>query len=582
MSYFSIRTKEQDTINQILGQVRVISIPGITWLFDDIQVDDLVFLVLSGDESKKQIPYMNGLKAIARVIAKDIDEYKDNSEKKVKSYSIQLNIIIQLSEVITKKELYFYPDLLDCPSIGPETKGSPNQALGRIDNGVTVLAAINDLLPGILSEDLLNLIPEDYYLRKVYLNDLNENTSIFPGFLDRDTLAEEFVAWFNLPDNKKESYGGLVQAKVILSWDDIFFGGQLFTLDLNNIDLSVARIREIKETIDQEENWKWFSDYTSKGVPRALLGEKNYIKFLQEFDFSKYISPPIFTIENIRKQGCFIDIDILENYVKQLKSKKNIILQGPPGTGKTWLAQQLAKVIVQYPTNQNIQNIQFHPSYAYEDLIRGWRPKSDGKLELIDGPFLKMIELAKQNPRQNFVFIFDEINRGDPSVIFGEMLTLLENSKRDEEHALSLTYRRNEVEKIYIPENLYVIGTMNTADKSLSNIDFAFRRRFSFFTLEPLFNQNWQNWLKNELSIEEDIISRIQNFVTDINKDIKQKNGLPYLLGHSFFVPANRIEEREEQIIWVNNVIENDIEPLLAEYWYDELEKVNNLKASFK
>lgn len=582
MSYFSIRTKEQDTINQILDQVSVISIPGITWLFDKIKKDDIIFIVLSGDDSKKNISYTNGLKAIAQVTDKTVDEYRDNAKTKIKSYSIQLDIIIHLPKVITKKELYFYPDLLDCPNIGPETKGSPNQALGNIENGTSVLAAVNDLLPGVLPIALLDLIPKDYSLRKAYLNHLNEYSVASTFILDRHELVKQFVAWFNLPENNKESYKGLVQEKVLLSWDEIFFDRQLFSLNLNDTKASIDQIKDVKDLIDQDPNWISFSDGTSRGAPKALLGKENYIKFLQEFDFSKYMSPSIFTIDDIGKKGCFVEIDMLDNYVQQLKSKKNIILQGPPGTGKTWLAQQLAKVIVQYPNNHNIQNVQFHPNYAYEDLIRGWRPRSDGKLELMDGPFLKMIELAKQNLNQNFVFIFDEINRGDPSVIFGEMLTLLENSKRNETNALSLTYRKNEVEKIYIPENLYVIGTMNTADKSLSNIDFAFRRRFSFFTLEPLFNQNWQNWLKDELSIEEDIISSIQNFVTDINSDIKQKNGIPYLLGHSFFVPVNRIEEREEQIIWVNNVIENDIKPLLAEYWYDELEKVNNVKASFK
>ena len=157
------------------------------------------------------------------------------------------------------------------------------------------------------------------------------------------------------------------------------------------------------------------------------------------------------------------------------------------------------------------------------------------------------------------------------------MLTLLENSKRDEKYSLSLTYRRNESEKIYIPENLYVIGTMNTADKSLNNIDFAFRRRFSFFTLEPLFDEAWKNWLKSEFSIEEDIINKIEAFVKDLNNDIKQKNGSQYLLGHSFFVPFKRILTRQEQEIWVKNVIENDIKPLLTEYWYDDLEKVNSI-----
>jgi len=577
MSYFSIRTNDQGSIQKILDHQKKISISGMTWLFNKIEKDDVVFVVLSGDSSKKIIDYTNGLKAIAKVVDKKVDEYKDTEKKQVKSYSIDLNIITHLPKIVTKRDLYLYPDLLDCPNIGPETKSAPNQSLGSISDGISVLMAVNDLLPEVLPEELLNLIPEDYSLRKASLKEL----ASYPLILDKNLLAKEFIIWFNQPENKKESYGGLVQEKVILSWDEIFFGGELFTLDLNNIESSIHRIQKVKEKIDEDENWKWFSDFTSRGAPKAILGEKNYIKFLQEFDFSKYISKSVFTIDDIIKQGCFIEKEQLDNYIKQLESKKNIILQGPPGTGKTWLAKQLAKVIVKHPTPHNIQNVQFHPNYAYEDLIRGWRPQLDGKLKLMDGPFLKMIKLAKKNPEQNFVFIFDEINRGDPSIIFGEMLTLLENSKRYEEYSLSLTYRENEIEKVYIPENLYVIGTMNTADKSLNNIDFAFRRRFSFFTLEPLFNQNWNYWLKHELKIEDDLIEKIKIFITNLNNDIKQKNGDPYLLGHSFFVPSKRIDERDDQIIWINNVIENDIKPLLAEYWYDDLEKVNNINNFF-
>ncbi|WP_288456110.1 AAA family ATPase [uncultured Acinetobacter sp.] len=577
MSYFSIRTNAEDSIEKILNNESTITIPGITWQFEKVQINDLVFVVISGDESKKKLKYSNGLKVIAKVTGKKIDEYKDDAKKVIKSYSINLNILSNLPKVLTKRDFYLYPDLLDCTNIGPETKGSPNQALGSIDDGLSVLAAVNDLLPEVLPEELLNLIPNNYSIQKAFLKSLDES-SLNQSILDRTKLVKEFVNWFFTPENEpKKSYTGLVQEKILLSWDALFFDDQLFNLDLNNLELSIEKIKKIKATVDKEDSWKLFNDSTSNGAPKAVLGENNYIKFLQEFDFSKYISIPEFTIEDIKSQGCFIENEKLRSYIQQLNSKKNIILQGPPGTGKTWLAQQLAKIIVKYPTSYNIQNVQFHPNYAYEDLIRGWRPRSDGKLDLIDGPFLKMIELSKKKPQQNFVFIFDEINRGDPSVIFGEMLTLLENSKRDEKYSLSLTYRRNESEKIYIPENLYVIGTMNTADKSLNNIDFAFRRRFSFFTLEPLFDEAWKNWLKSEFSIEEDIINKIEAFVKDLNNDIKQKNGSQYLLGHSFFVPFKRILTRQEQEIWVKNVIENDIKPLLTEYWYDDLEKVNSI-----
>ena len=141
MSFFSIRTNDQDSIRKILDGEGQVIIPGITWLFDKVEIDDLVFVVLSGDESKKEFPYSNGLKAIAKITDKTVNEYKDENETKIKSYSIHLNIISFLPEVITKKDFYLYPDLLDCPSIGPETENSPNQALGQVELGISVLQA---------------------------------------------------------------------------------------------------------------------------------------------------------------------------------------------------------------------------------------------------------------------------------------------------------------------------------------------------------------------------------------------------------------------------------------------------------
>ena len=578
MSFFSIRTNDQDSIRKILSKEKNIIIPGITWLFERVEIDDLAFVVLSGDEGKKEVAYSNGLKAIAKIRDKTINEYKDEAKTKIKSYSIHLDIISFLPEVITKRDFYLYPDLLDCPSIGPETKSSPNQALGSVENGISVLQAINDLYPNELPKELLDLIPNDFALNKVELKGAKNSLEKALKILDREILVGQFVKWFNQPENTKVSYGGLVQEKIILSWDEIFFEKKLFDLDLNELKSSKERIKRIKEEVDKSnQQWNWFSQFASKGVPKALLGKENYLKFLDEFDFSQFIQDEKYELNNVIVNGCFIDESTLANYLLQLKQKKNIILQGPPGTGKTWLAQQLAKIIVQYPNQQNIQNVQFHPNYSYEDLIRGWRPRSDGKLELVDGPFLAMINLAKMYPKQNFVFIFDEINRGDPSVIFGEMLTLLENSKRSEQYALSLTYRKHELERVYIPNNLYIIGTMNTADKSLNHMDFAFRRRFSFFNLKPMLNEAWSSWLNEKLDIELTVIEKIRSFVDELNQQIEKKNGVAYMLGHSFFVPVEKVGDTAEQILWMQNVVENEIKPLLAEYWYDDIEKVQNI-----
>ena len=165
-----------------------------------------------------------------------------------------------------------------------------------------------------------------------------------------------------------------------------------------------------------------------------------------------------YSIENILTDGCFLEREKLETILERLRDKKNLILQGPPGTGKTWLAKKLAFALIGELKEDKIRPVQFHPNLSYEDFVRGWRPSGDGKLDLVDGPFLQMINTAKDDPESKYAIIIEEINRGNPAQIFGEMLTLLESDKRNENEALELSYRKREGERVFIPENLYVIG----------------------------------------------------------------------------------------------------------------------------
>ncbi len=141
----------------------------------------------------------------------------------------------------------------------------------------------------------------------------------------------------------------------------------------------------------------------------------------------------------------------------------------------------------------SLRAVQFHPNLSYEDFVRGWRPSGEGKLTLVDGPFLEIINEAKKDASIKHVVVIEEINRGNSAQILGEMLTLLEADKRTPSEALELSYRRTEGERIHIPANLYVIGTMNIADRSLALVDLALRRRFAFFDLKPTFGDAWRN-----------------------------------------------------------------------------------------
>ena len=279
-----------------------------------------------------------------------------------------------------------------------------------------------------------------------------------------------------------------------------------------------------------------------------------------------------YSIANILAEGCFLKREKLEVILQRLSNKKNLILQGPPGTGKTWLAKKLAFAVIGERDEDKIRPVQFHPNLSYEDFVRGWRPSGDGKLDLVDGPFLQMINTAKDDPESQYAIIIEEINRGNPAQIFGEMLTLLESDKRKEAEALELSYRKSEGERVYIPENLYVIGTMNVADRSIAMVDFALRRRFAFVDLEPIFGNVWQDWVHNQCKIDEEFLSQVEDRMKTLNKQIAEDSnlGAQFRVGHSYVTPsAGEIDDSRE---WFKQVVETEIGPLLDEYWFDALD----------
>ena len=302
---------------------------------------------------------------------------------------------------------------------------------------------------------------------------------------------------------------------------------------------------------------------------------------------SLHISPESLTLEDPEQylyksfskedalQSLFLSEAEFDTIMAVLMRKKNVVLQGPPGVGKTFISKQLAFASMGFKDESRVECVQLHPSYAYEDFVQGIRPGVDGGFERMDGIFYKLCLRAKKDPIRNYFFILDEINRANLSNLLGELFMLLEADKRRVDYAIPLTYAQNSMEKFYIPPNLHLIGTMNTADRSLAPIDFALRRRFAFIELTPQFGEKFQAHL-DFLGISKGLQEKITHRLSQVNAQIQAHPylGKGYEIGHSFFCHKNPTEEEAQ---WYKLIIETEIGPLLGSYWPDEAEKVQNL-----
>ena len=252
-----------------------------------------------------------------------------------------------------------------------------------------------------------------------------------------------------------------------------------------------------------------------------------------------------------------------ENLVVVLRNKKNIILQGAPGVGKTFAAKRLAWSMMGEKDDSRIEFVQFHQNYSYEDFMMGYKPVEDG-FELKYGIFYRFCQRAANQPDKEFFFIIDEINRGNMSKIFGELLMLIEKDYS----APNATLAYNGL-SFSVPKNLYIIGMMNTADRSLAMIDYALRRRFSFFEVEPGFDSegfiHYQNGLNNET------LNELINKVKDLNREISldKSLGKGFCIGHSYFCGRDVCTEE-----WLHSIVDYDILPMLSEYWFDDANKL--------
>ncbi len=314
-----------------------------------------------------------------------------------------------------------------------------------------------------------------------------------------------------------------------------------------------------------------------QSVQKTLTDLTQYTEYVSELEalflddeeiiVEEAITYPKYSKEDFLSQVYMSD-ESYETLTTLLSRKKNIILQGAPGVGKTFAAKRLAYAIMEERDTSRVEMIQFHQSYAYEDFIMGYRPDNEG-FKLVYGAFYKFCKKAQDDNERDYFFIIDEINRGNLSKIFGELFMLIEHDKRDERNSMRLLYAD---EQFYIPSNVYIIGMMNTADRSLAMLDYALRRRFAFFEMSPAFNSDGFKMYQENIANTK--LDRLIEVIKQLNYAIKEdiSLGAGFRIGHSYFIKADSDVVDDS---WLETVVNYEIVPLLQEYWFDEASKVD-------
>ena len=387
-----------------------------------------------------------------------------------------------------------------------------------------------------------------------------EKAKVFIGHSINNNMKNNFKSWLKTNANcQKESidkYSGEIEK----------ISNELINQKLSNVELySITNLSEFNRLVYIIENSEDFLTKKNKWNNVNSVALNHYKHFINKYYDSRFFLDEIFISENKYNSIC-----------RNLLEKRNIILEGAPGVGKSFMAKRLAYSLLGERDDSKIKMVQFHQSYSYEDFVEGIRPQSNGTYKVQSGIFKTFCDEInaknKLNPNEKYFLIIDEINRGNLSKIFGELLMLIECDKREEE--MTLTYEPNK--KFKVPKNLYIIGMMNTADRSLAIIDYALRRRFSFITIKPAFEQTEEekNKFMNKFKeiFGDKYISAI-NVINEINKKIKEDDSLKegFYIGHSYF--CQKLNNDVDPKTKLEDIFEFEIIPLLREYWeYDNFE----------
>lgn len=344
-------------------------------------------------------------------------------------------------------------------------------------------------------------------------------------------------------------------------------------------DTSRSTYKHIRK-VDWQNKGEW--EHPGQAVMKTLTNISAYPDYVQkllalfaedtseEVSEQKEIKYPLYSKDDFLNE-VYMDEDTYNTLTELLEAKYNVILQGAPGVGKTFAAKRLAYSIMGQKDTSRVAMVQFHQSYSYEDFIQGYRPSKDG-FELENGTFYKFCKEAEEDNERPYFFIIDEINRGNLSKILGELMMLIEKDKRGEK--IKLLYSN---EWFTVPQNVRIIGMMNTADRSLALMDYALRRRFAFFAFAPAFSsEGFKNYLaeKNSQKLES-LITAVESLNNTISSDESLGDG--FRIGHSYFCTDGEITDE-----WLKSVVEYEVIPLIKEYWFDEPTKVRDWSATLR
>lgn len=363
---------------------------------------------------------------------------------------------------------------------------------------------------------------------------------------------------------------------VEVEWEQNFKEKQWYFYTNRSTLWHVRLDNENKLAAEQLRDFVWYGKEQDYNWFLSVLGYEEGVVSMDTNDAIKTNHP--YGPEDILAEGAFLNIDEIKQWLERLQSKKAMILQGPPGVGKTFVARKLAYALMEEKDPERLEMVQFHQSYSYDDFVRGYRPVAGqvGSFGLQNGVFYRFCQKAINDPDQKYVFIIDEINRGNLSQIFGELLMLIEHDKRSPEFAVPLIYATEGEPRFHIPPNLYLIGLMNIADRSLAMVDYALRRRFAFITLKPQFeNPQYRQWLSDR-AMDSALVDLIIERMTALNQTIKADPllGENYQIGHSFFCPKGEHFAGLDRG-WYTLVVRTEIVPLLKEYWFDNPAKAD-------